>query len=195
MKMISLMTWLLAMASYTTAAGQAGAPERSVPSWMGRFSSVPQSEQGRSLQGLPQREQTLLRARTVTVVVGQDYPSARAEQALRKELIRWGRFQLVDDAATADLIIVISDDSSSKRMMMERVRECMTVFAGGSTLGEDAAPIWSVEETGPALGNKRPTQKLVQDLRKDMTELEKPVLATLSPSSKSQQTKNQNSFH
>ena len=177
-----LITWFLATATSTIVAGQTQQPNQSAPAGEARLFSSLQQE-------LPQRQQMLVIAKTVLVVVGEPSQdsSAKAEQALKKALMRWGRFQLVDDAQTADLIIVISDFSSSKRMMMDRVMESMAVFAGGTVPGENAAPLWSVDETGPALGTKRPTEKLVQDFKKDLTEFEKSVAAS-GPSSVSPST-------
>ena len=60
---------------------------------------------------------------------------------------------------------------------MERVTECMTVFSGGSVPEEHSTPLWSVTETGPPFGNKRPTGKLVEDFRQELSELEKPPSA------------------
>jgi hypothetical protein len=110
------------------------------------------------------------------------YPTSKAEQAFKKALVKWGRFQLVDDAETADLIIVISAYSSSKPKRTERIIENVAIFLGGSTLNVDATPLWAVNELGPALG-QRPTRKLVEDLRKYLTELEESVAASsaLSP--------------
>ncbi|HVN21390.1 MAG TPA: hypothetical protein VMU05_21570 [Dongiaceae bacterium] len=106
------------------------------------------------------------------------YPTSKAEQALKRALTKWGRLQIVHQAATADLVIVLSDCSSSKRMVMERVTEGMAVFAGGTLPAADAVPLWAVEETGGAFENKRPTGKLVEDLRKDITKMGNPLSAS-----------------
>jgi hypothetical protein len=108
-------------------------------------------------------------------------PSSKAGQTLKKALVKWGRFHLVDDAETADLIIVISEYSSSKPTRTERISEGLAIFVGGSTPCADATPLWAVKEVGPALG-QRPTGKLVEDLRKQLTKLEKSVRASAAPS-------------
>jgi hypothetical protein len=182
--MSRLTTWLLIVGSYGTATGQPGVSEASSsPNWKaGLSSSVEQCEKDKSPQASPPALRTLLTAKTV-FVVGEQLEldrSSNAVQTLKEALVKWGRFHLVDDAETADLIIVISEYSSSKAMRMERVREAMAIFIGGSTLCADATPLWAVDEVGPALG-QRPTGKLVEDLRKHLTKLEESVRASAAP--------------
>ena len=179
-----LTTWLLIVGSYSTASGQTGVPEASSsPDWKaGLFSSVKQCEKDKSPQASPPLT-TLLTAKTV-LVVGEPLaldPTGAARQTLKKALIKWGHFHIVDDADAADLIMVVSELSSSKPTRMERIREALAVFAG-STLCADATPLWVVDEIGPALG-QRPTGKLVEDLRKQLAKLENSVHASaaLSP--------------
>jgi hypothetical protein len=119
----------------------------------------------------------LLTAHTVFVVADASVlsPTSKDAETLKKALVKWGRFQLVDDIGTADLIIVISGYSSSKPTRMERVREDLAIFLGGGTPGVDSTPLWAVKEVGSAFG-QRPTRKLVEDLRKYLTELEDSVL-------------------
>jgi hypothetical protein len=119
------------------------------------------------------------------LVVGEQpvlYPASKAEQTFKKALAKWGRFQLVDDAETADLIIVISEESSSKPKRMKRISENVAIFVGGSSSNLDTTPLWAGKELGPVLG-QRPTGKLVEHLRKHVTELEESVAASsaLSP--------------
>lgn len=194
MKMTGLATWFLVIGGYAAATGQTVVQGGSVsePS-AGMFLSVQQSEKDEPLQRLHQGKELLLTAKTVFVIVEEPavaFPTAKVEQALKKELIKWGRFQVVDEAAMADLIITISDYSSSKRMMMEHVRESMAVFAGGSSPAENAMPLWSIDETGPAFGSKRPTRKLVEDFRKDLTEVAKSLPAPTAPLPVSQPSQN-----
>ncbi|HEV2728949.1 MAG TPA: hypothetical protein VGV15_02865 [Terriglobales bacterium] len=186
MRMGLLTTWLLILGSHTTATGQMGVPAvSSSPDWKaGSFSSVEQSEKDKSTQALAPDLRTLLTA-TKVLVVGEpsvSYPTSKADQAFKKALVKWGRFQLVDDAETADLIIVISECSSSKPKRMKRIDENVAIFVGGRTPNLDATPLWAVKELGPELG-QRPTGKLVEDLRKYLTELEESVAASsaLSP--------------
>jgi hypothetical protein len=174
--MSRLTTWLLIVGSYATATGQTGLPApSSSPNWKaGLFSSVEQCEKDKSPQASPPALGALLTAKTVFVVdepLALD-PTSKAGQAFKNALIKWGRFHLVDDAETADLIIVISEYSSSKRTRMERIREALAIFVPGSALCADAPPLWAVYEVGPALG-QRPTGKLVEDLQKQLTKLEK----------------------
>jgi hypothetical protein len=182
--MSRLTTWLLIVGSYATATGQTGVPEASCsPNWKaGLFSSVEQCEKDKSPQASPQALRTLLTAKTV-FIVGEPLvfdPTSKAEQTLKKALVKWGRLHLVDDAETADLIIVISEYSSSKPTRMERVIEVLAFFVGGNTPCADATPLWAVKEVGPALG-QRPTGKLVEDLRKQLTKLEESVRASTAP--------------
>lgn len=179
--MSRLTTWLLIVGSYATATGQTGVPEASSsPNWKaGLLSPLEQCEKDKSPQASPSALRTLLTAKTV-FVVGEPLvldPTSKAEQTLKKALVKWGRFHLVDDAETADLIIVVSEYSSSKPTRMERVSEGLTIFFGRSTHCADATPLWAVKEVGPALG-QRPTGKLVEDLRKQLTKLEKSVRAS-----------------
>ena len=182
--MSRLTTWLLIVGSYATATGQTGVPEASSsPNWKaGLFSSVEQCEKDESPQPSPQALQTLLTAKTVFIISEPLVlePTSKAEQTLKKALEKWGRFHLVDDAETADLIIVISEYSSSKPTRMERVSEELAIFATGSTLCANATPLWAVKEVGPALG-QRPTGKLVEDVRKWLTKLEESVRASAAP--------------
>lgn len=162
--------------SYATATGQTGMPEASSShDWnAGLFSSVEQCEKDKSAQDCPQVFRTMLTANTV-FVVGEPLmldPTSKAGETFKKALVKWGRFHLVDDAETADLIIVISEYSSSRPTRMERIREALAIFVGGSAPFADATPLWTVDELGPALG-QRPTGKLVEDLRKQLTKLEK----------------------
>jgi hypothetical protein len=182
--MSRLTTWLLIVGSYATATGQTGVPEASSsPNWKaGLFSSVEQCEKDKSPQDSPQALRTLLTAKTV-FIAGEPPeldPTSKAEQTLKKALVKWGRFRLVDDAETADLIIIISEYSSSKPTRMERVSEALAIFAGGSTPCADGTPLLAVKEVGPALG-QRPTGKLVEDLRKELSNLEESVRASAAP--------------
>ena len=156
----------------------------SSPNWQaGLFSSFEQCDKDKSPQASPQSLRILLTAKTV-FVVGEPLaldPTSKGGQTLRKALVKWGRFHLVDDAETADLIIVISEYSSSKPTRTERISEGLAIFAGGSTACADAAPLWAVKEVGPALG-QRPTGRLVEDLRKQLTKLEKSARASAAPS-------------
>jgi len=180
--MSRLTTWLLIVGSYATATAQTGVPEASSsPNWKaGLFSSVEQCENDKSPQASPQALRTLLTAKTVVIVGEVLDPTSKAEQTLKKALVKWGRFHLVDDAETADLIIVISNYSSSKPTRMERVREALAIFVGGHTPCADATPLWAVNEVGPALG-QRPTGKLVEDLRKQLTKLEESGRSSAAP--------------
>lgn len=176
---------LLIVGSYATATGQTGVPETSSPILSGGLlSSVEQCEKYKSALASAPAVTALLTAKTVFVVsepLAFD-PSSKAGQALKKALEKWGRFHLVDDPDTADLIIVISEFSSSKPTKVERIRETLAIFVARSMLCADAAPLWAVNEVGPALG-QRPTGKLVEDLRKQLAELENSVHASaaLSP--------------
>jgi hypothetical protein len=186
MRMGVLTTCLLILGTHTTATGQMGVPGvSSGPAWRtGSFSSVEQLEKDKYPQALSPALRALLTATKVSVVGERsvEYPASKAEQAFKKALVKWGRFQLVDDTETADLIIVISGYSSSKPKMMERISENVAIFVRGSTPDVDAAPLWEVKEIGPALG-QRPTGKLVEDLRKYVSELEESIAASyvLSP--------------
>jgi hypothetical protein len=125
-----------------------------------------------------------LTAKTV-FIVGEPLalePTSKAEETLKKALVKWGRFHLVDEAETADLIIVVSEYSSSKRTWTERVNEELAIFVGGSAPCADATPMRAFNEVGHALG-QRPTGKLVKDLRKQITNLEESVRASAAPAS------------
>ena len=166
-------TWLLILGSCVSASGQVGVLQTS---------DSPDNDKAH--QSSPQPVRILVTAKTV-FVVGESfvlYPASKAEQAFKRALAKWGRFQLVDDVDSADLIIVVSEYSSSKPGKMERVREELTVFAGGNTPTVDTTPLWATKEVGPALG-QRPTEKLVDDLRKSFSALEKsaPVSDLISP--------------
>lgn len=69
------------------------------------FSSVEQSEQGNPTQTLG----LLLIAKTVCVLAAPSlvYSSSKAEETLKKALVKWGRFQVVDDVSRADLACLI----------------------------------------------------------------------------------------
>ncbi len=183
--MIRLTSWFLILGSYASATGQTGLTEASsTQNWDAElFSSSEQCEKDKSPQALSPSLQTLLTAKTV-FVAGEPLvfdPTSKAGQTLKKALVKWGRFNLVDDAETADLIIVISQYSSSKLTKMGRVSEGLAVFVGGSTHCAGATPLWTVKEVEPALG-QRPTGKLVDDLRKQLTKLEKSVRASVASS-------------
>ena len=185
MKTGLLAVWLLILGSYTIATGQVQLPSASSSHdrKTGSHSSVEQREKDKSPQALARSFPSLLTA-TKVWVIGEPfvYPTGKAEQAFEKALVKWGRFQLVDDAESADLIIVISENSSSKPKRLERISENVAIFVGGSTPDVDSTPLWAVQELGPELG-QRPTGKLVEDLRKYLTELEESTAASsaLSP--------------
>ena len=180
--MSRLTTWLLIVGSYATATAQTGVPEASSsPNWKaGLFSSVEQCENDKSPQASPQALRTLLAAKTVFIIGEMLDPTSKAEQILKKALVKWGRFHLVDDVDTADLIIVISEYSSSKPTRMERVRQVLAIFVGGNASNANATPLWAVRVVGPALGQS-PTGKLVEDLRKQLTKLEESGRASAAP--------------
>ena len=179
--MSRLTTWLLIVGSYASATGQTGVPQvSSSPNWKAGLSwSVEQWE--RSPQASPQALRTLLAAKTVFIIGEMLDPTSKAEQILKKALVKWGRFHLVDDVDTADLIIVISEYSSSKRTRMERVRQVLAIFVGGNASNANATPLWAVKVVGPALG-QNPTGKLVEDLRKQLSKIEESVRASAAPS-------------
>lgn len=105
------------------------------------------------------------------------YPTSKTEQTFKKALAKWGRFHIVDDVDKADLIIVVSEYSSSKPTKIERVCEELSIYAGENTPTVDTAPLWAAKEVGSALG-QRPTEKLVDDLRKSLSTLEKSALVS-----------------
>ena len=182
--MSRLTTWLLIVGSFANATGQTGVPETSSsPNWKaGPLTSIEQCENDKSPRASPPVLTTLLTAKTV-FVVGEPLAldsASKAGQTLKKALVKWGRFHLVDDAETADLIIVVSEFSSSKPTRMKHIREALAIFVAGSTLCADVTPLWTVNEVGPALG-QRPTGKLVEDLRKQLTKLENSVRASTPP--------------
>lgn len=185
MKKGLLAAGLLILGSSTIATGQVQLPSTSSSHdrKTGSHSSVEQREKDKSPQALARSFPSLLTA-TKVWVIGEPfvYPTGKAEQAFEKALVKWGRFQLVDDAESADLIIVISENSSSKPKRLERISENVAIFVGGSTPDVDSTPLWAVQELGPELG-QRPTGKLVEDLRKYLTELEESTAASsaLSP--------------
>ena len=169
-------TWLLIVGSYATATGQTRVPEASSsPNWKaGLFSSVEQCSKDKSSQAAPPVLPTLLTAKTV-FIGGEPRvldDTGKAVQTLKKALVKWGYFRLVDDADTADLIIVVSEYSSSRVTRMERIRESLAIFVAGGTPCADTTMLWAASEIGPALG-QRPTGKLVEDLKKELTKLEK----------------------
>jgi len=181
--MSRLTTWLLIVGSYASATGQTGVPEASSSNnWKAGLSwSVEQWEKDRSPQASPQALRTLLAAKTVFIIGEMLDPTSKAEQILKKALVKWGRFHLVDDVETADLIIVISEYSSSKRTRMERVRQALAIFVGGNASNANATPLWAVKVVGPAFG-QNPTGKLVEDLRKQLSKIEESVRASAAPS-------------
>ena len=169
-----LTTWFLILGSCASAIGQARLPKASYGSDRDTASLPSVEQRDKSRPHSPQTVRILLTAKTA-LVVGESfvlYPTSKTERTFKKALVKWGRFHLVDDIETADLIIVVSEYSSSKPTRMERVREKLTVFVGGGTLNIDRTPLWAANEVGPALG-QRPTGKLVEDLRKSLSELEK----------------------
>jgi hypothetical protein len=180
---IRLSTWLLIAGSYAAATGQKGVPEASSAPYCkaGFFSSVEQCEVDKSPQASPQPLQSLLTAKTV-FILGEPLVSAtsKAEETLKKAFVKWGRFQVVDDPETADLIIIIWEFSSSKPGKMERIRDSMAIFVGGTTPSTEGTPLWTVTEVGPVLG-QRPTGKLVEDLRKQLTKLEESLRDSAAP--------------
>lgn len=156
-------TWLLILGSYGSALGQVEVPQSS---------NAPDKD--KAYHSSLHVARILLTARTV-LVLGESlavYPTSKTEQTFKNALEKWGRFHLVDDMDRADLIIVVSEYSSSKPTKMKRVCEEVTIFAGGDTSPLDTRPLWAAKEEGTALG-QRPTEKLVYDLRKSLSTLEK----------------------
>jgi hypothetical protein len=185
--MSRLTIWVLILGSCATATGQTGVPEGSLglDGRAGLFLPVEQSEESNPPEASPYACRIQVNAKTVLVIyeTPELHPTSKAEQSLKKALVKWGRFQLVDEAEAADLIIVISGYSSSKPTKTERIRENLAIFVGGSTANVDATPLWAVSEVGPALG-QRPTAKLVEDFRKHLSELEKSVRESAASSRK-----------
>jgi hypothetical protein len=181
--MIRLTTWLLIAGSYAAATGQNGVPQASAGPYCRAvlFSFVEQCEVDEPPQASPQPLQSLLTAKTV-FITGEPLVSAtsKAEETLKKAFVKWGRFQVVDDPETADLIIIIWEFSSSKPRKMERIRDSMAIFVGGTAPSTEGTPLWTVTEVGPVLG-QRPTGKLVEDLRKELTKLEESLRASAAP--------------
>lgn len=175
MKRNGLTIWLLILCSYPATTWQIGATQALSNSG----SSVKQWEKNNSLQDSPQSRQIILKAKTVFVFSEPLvlYPGSKAVETLKSALAKWGRFHVVDDPGVADLIIVTSEYSSSKVTRMQRISEQVAIFQGGSTANIEATPLWAVTEVGPALGT-RPTGKLVEDLRKYLTQLEMPAHAS-----------------
>jgi len=179
MKMSLLLAVWFLVGEACAGTGRAEAGQRSVMACnVGLVFPVQQSQNSEAPPRQNQREQMLLSAKTVFIVVDESFAadsSSKAAQALRRAVLKWGRFQVIDDAATANLIITITDVSSSKRLMLERITVHMAVFSGGEVSDENATPLWFAEETGSAFGNKRPTRKLIKDLKRELSELERPA--------------------
>ncbi len=132
-----------------------------------------------SRQVSPDAIGTLLAAKTVLVRGGKSrvvqtgkntllvYPTDKAEAALKKALLKWGRFKVVTDAAQADLIFEISE-------VVDRDGEHLTILPGSSKSAGSGTPLWEAEEVRPTFGFSRsPTGKLVEHFQKDLEAFEK----------------------
>ena len=95
----------------------------------------------------------------------------RARNKVTKILNKWGRYQVVDDPAHADLIAVVTE---SNRVIMgglqEQLRSNLSVYAVGFD-SHDAKPLWA-GDAKEAL-TKMPSTKVAEDFRKYVDELRK----------------------
>jgi len=127
-------------------------------------------------------KQMLVSAKTVSIVsqVGEmaqtgrwiwDPNPERARNALQKELQKWGRLTMVEDASQADLVLVIIEGNRSSFLKKGELFEKLLVFPGG-TAAPEGSPLWQ-EEAKEGVVAGRPVGKLIEHLRKQIEEYEK----------------------
>jgi hypothetical protein len=100
-----------------------------------------------------------------------DGPLALA--ALAKAVKQWGRFEVVDDAASADLILWILEwNEVTKWGKNLQCHNRLFVFDGGAVPKDDSIPIWNTEEGGQ-WGGCSAAKVSVKALRKELEKNEK----------------------
>jgi len=94
---------------------------------------------------------------------------AQVEAALRK----WGRYQIVDSPAKADLVLIVVEGNATagseepvrfRMTAMQLLSDTLTIYKGGG-IKPDSKPLWSCRETGEDLG--WPADRAVERLRRD----------------------------
>lgn len=126
----------------------------------------------------------IVSAKTVTVMARQGTsgtarirPNAlRAKAQVEAALRKWGRYQIVDNPAKADLVMVVVEGNAPaelpdadhpalyKMTAMQLLSDTLTIYKGGG-ITPDSKPLWSWTETGEDLG--WPADRAVERLRQD----------------------------
>jgi len=121
----------------------------------------------------------LLQAKTVMVIARMD-PAVgpqgeQREKSVEKELVRWGRFVVVNDSASADLIIVCVPfvTSDAVRAYETHVYENMLVFKGHSQKADwSKMPLWTAMQIDAPLA-RSPGAQMVRWLGTEIENQEK----------------------
>ena len=127
----------------------------------------------------------IVSAKTVTVMARQGTsgtarirPNAqRAKAQVEAAVRKWGRYQIVDNPAKADLVIVVVEGNAPaeqidadhpalyKMTAMQLLSDTLTIYKGGG-ITPDSKPLWSWTETGEDRG--WPADRAVEKFRGDM---------------------------
>jgi hypothetical protein len=114
----------------------------------------------------------ILEAKKVTVILRIDPVAGpqgeRKEKEVEKEIQNWGRFSLVSDPSTADLVIVcVRTTVSGARANDSHIYENLLIFKGGKTPDWNRMLLWTAMQIETIFGPSAGTQ-MVRWLRKDI---------------------------
>ncbi len=93
----------------------------------------------------------------------------RARNKVAEILGKWGRYQVVDDPARADLIAVVTESNYVIMGIQEQLRSNLSVYAAGFD-SHDAKPLWT-GDAKEAL-TKMPSTRVAEDFRKFVDKLQ-----------------------
>lgn len=103
---------------------------------------------------------------------GRGAPNAgRAREGLERAIAKWGRFTVVDDPVTADLVLVIVEGNRNSGVREGVLTEKLLVARGGA----DKVKLWESSSHEGGVRDYRPVAKTVDEFRAAVEEYEKKI--------------------
>jgi hypothetical protein len=99
-----------------------------------------------------------------------DPNSARAADSVTKALAKWGRYEIVNEPARADLIAVVTESNRAIWGVQEQLRSNLSVYAAGFA-SADSKPLWTSD--AKEAFTKMPSTKVAEDFCKYVDKLQR----------------------
>jgi hypothetical protein len=120
------------------------------------------------LAGAPNRE----RRKTPGLIPENLASTSLAHEELTKAMQKWGRFEIVNEAAQADIVLVLLEwNEVTKWGKNLQCHNRLMAFEGGVVPTDQAIPIWQIE--GGQWGGCSAAKRTVKDFRSELEKAEK----------------------